>query len=435
MKFIVSSFLLFFLSFPLFAQKLEMSNVPITEFTNWYSQMTGKGIILPPDFKELITIYNTNINGDNIDMFFASVMASRGYEVLTGNPIIIQKSRSIDINKIINPENDISNDDANNFYDGSSLEYLMDYPIQSQPKLLETSTKTYKLNNITASSAFPAVDIYLKSFPTSGSTVIIDKASNSLVISTNKGSFDNLNTFIQDIDVRTHQVLIEAIIFEIGKGESFDFSFGAGKRSNSQIIGGINTNALGESLSSLGGSFGIYSGNILSLAVTAVEGSKDSKILSVPRILTLSGSEGFISSGQNVPIVTGKVVGEGVDVKNPFQTITRKDVGINLRVTPIVLGDESIMLDIESNSGSISNITDASDIILNERSINTTVQLNNGDTLLIGGLIQHSAINDKSSTPIASSIPVIGWLFDSKSESESENTMYILIRARIVTPI
>lgn len=435
MKFIVSSFLLFFLSFPLFAQKLEMSNVPITEFTNWYSQMTGKGIILPPDFKELITIYNTNINGDNIDMFFASVMASRGYEVLTGNPIIIQKSRSIDINKIINPENDISNDDANNFYDGSSLEYLMDYPIQSQPKLLETSTKTYKLNNITASSAFPAVDIYLKSFPTSGSAVIIDKASNSLVISTNKGNFNNLNTFIQDIDVRTHQVLIEAIIFEIGKGESFDFSFGAGKRSNSQIIGGINTNSLGESLSSLGGSFGIYSGNILSLAVTAVEGSKDSKILSVPRILTLSGSEGFISSGQNVPIVTGKVVGEGVDVKNPFQTITRKDVGINLRVTPIVLGDKSIMLDIESNSGSISNITDASDIILNERSINTTVQLNNGDTLLIGGLIQHSAINDKSSTPIASSIPVIGWLFDSKSESESDNTMYILIRARIVTPI
>lgn len=435
MKFIVSSFLLFFLSFPLFAQKLEMSNVPITEFTNWYSQMTGKGIILPPDFKELITIYNTDINGDNIDMFFASVMASRGYEVLTGNPIIIQKSRSIDINKIINPENDISNDNANNFYDGSSLEYLMDYPIQSQPKLLETSTKTYKLNNITASSAFPAVDIYLKSFPTSGSAVIIDKASNSLVISTNKGNFDNLNTFIQDIDVRTHQVLIEAIIFEIGKGESFDFSFGAGKRSNSQIIGGINTNSLGESLSSLGGSFGIYSGNILSLAVTAVEGSKDSKILSVPRILTLSGSEGFISSGQNVPIVTGKVVGEGVDVKNPFQTITRKDVGINLRVTPIVLGDKSIMLDIESNSGSISNITDASDIILNERSINTTVQLNNGDTLLIGGLIQHSAINDKSSTPIASSIPVIGWLFDSKSESESENTMYILIRARIVTPI
>lgn len=444
MKYIVSNFLIgltFLFSSLTQAQSLEMNNVPILDFVNWYSQLSGKGVVVPAKFDEKITIFNADITANNLDSFFVSVMASRGFEVISGNPVIIRQNNAIRVSPVLDINADNDADYAvpaiDPYYndDGSSFNQLIDYPIQSQPKLLEVSTKTYNFKNITASSAFPAVDIFLKSFPTSGSSAIVDKASNSLIVSTVKGNFDNLDTFIQDIDVRTHQVLIEAIMFEVGKGSSFDFSFGAGKKSGSNVVGGINTSSLGESLSSLGGSFGIYSGNILSLALTAVEGSKDSKILSVPRILVLSGSEGFISSGQNVPIVTGKVVGEGVDIKNPFQTITRKDVGINLRVTPIVLGDNSIMLDIASNSGSISNITDASDIILNERTINTTVQVNNGDTLLIGGLIQHSAINDKSSTPGASSIPVIGWLFDSKSESESENTMYILIRARIVTPI
>lgn len=90
-----------------------------------------------------------------------------------------------------------------------------------------------------------------------------------------------------------------------------------------------------------------------------------------------------------MPIVTGKLVGEGADEKT-FQAITHRDVGINLRVTPIVLGDGSIMLDLSSNSDSISNVTSASDIILNKRTIKTTVQLKDSYTLLISGLIQHN---------------------------------------------
>lgn len=409
-----------------------MKNVPITEFVNWYSQLSGKGVVVPAKFDEKITIYNTDINSENIDSFFVSVMASRGYEVITGNPLVIKQNNSVDVR---NASNNNYDDSFDSNYEGSSVDSLLDYPPQSQPKMLELESFTYKLKNITGKSAFPVVDIFLKSFPTSGSSVVLDSASNSLIITSVKGNLDKINSFLNEIDVRTSQVLIEAIMFEVGKGSSFDFSFAAGKRSDSSVVGGINTSSLSDSLSSKGGSFGIFSGNILSLALTAVEGTKDSKILSVPRILTLSGSEGFISSGQNVPIVTGKIVGEGVDSKNPFQTITRRDVGINLRVTPIVLGDSSIMLDIASSSGSISNITTASDIILNERTINTTVQLKDGDTLLIGGLIQHNSVNAKDSTPFASSIPLIGWLFDSTSESDTENTMYILIRARTVNAV
>ncbi|HHR6129871.1 TPA: secretin N-terminal domain-containing protein [Providencia alcalifaciens] len=432
---LIISFFLLFSSFSL-AQSIEMSNAPISDFVNWYAQLSGKGVVLPAKFDDRITIYNSDIDSSNLDSFFISVMASRGYEVISGNPLIIKANPSIDLS-MLSTDSQTAQEEWNQDIqqDGSSFDTLLDYPIAATPKLLELDTKLFKFNKITAKSALPVVDIFLKSLPTSGSSVVLDAASNSLIVTSVKGNFDNIESFIHDIDVRNSQVLIEAIMFEVGKGSSFDFSFAAGKRTDSKIVGGINTSSLTDTLTSKGGAFGIFSGNILSLALTAVEGEQDSKILSVPRILTLSGSEGYISSGQNVPIVTGKLVGQGVDAKNPFQTISRRDVGINLKVTPVVLGDGSIMLDISSNSGSISNITSASDIILNERTIKTTVQLKDGDTLLIGGLIQHNAINQKDSTPGASSIPLIGWMFDSTSESETENTMYILIRARVVSSI
>ncbi|HGJ5856199.1 hypothetical protein [Arsenophonus nasoniae] len=201
------------------------------------------------------------------------------------------------------------------------------------------------------------------------------------------------------------------------------------------MVGGVNTATLGDILSSSGGSFGIFSGNVLGLALTAVQGNKHSKLLSVPRILTLSGKRGLISSGQNVPIVTGKIIGQGVDVKNPFQTIERRDVGISLDVTPVVLNGDSVMLTVKSKADSVSNISNATDIVFNQRSIDTTVQLKNGDTLLIGGLIQHNAVNSTSSVPFISAIPLIGWLFDARSDTKDNTVMYILIRARVLNVI
>ncbi|HID7800891.1 TPA: hypothetical protein ACXIBI_000202 [Proteus mirabilis] len=149
----------------------------------------------------------------------------------------------------------------------------------------------------------------------------------------------------------------------------------------------------------------------------------------------MSGKRGFISSGQNVPIVTGKIVGEGIDIKNPFQTIERRDVGVSLEVVPVVINDNKVMLTVKSKADSVSNISTASDIVFNQRSIDTTVQLKDGDTLLIGGLIQHNSIKSDSSTPVASNIPLIGWMFDSTSEADDKAVMYILIRARILRNI
>ncbi|MGG4607152.1 hypothetical protein [Providencia sp. Me31A] len=129
------------------------------------------------------------------------------------------------------------------------------------------------------------------------------------------------------------------------------------------------------------------------------------------------------------------IVGEGIDIKNPFQTIERRDVGISLDVVPVVLNGNKIMLTIKSKADSVSNISSATDIVFNQRMIDTTVQLKDGDTLLIGGLIQHNAVNSSTSTPDASDIPLIGWLFDSNSKNEDTSVMYILIRARILHTI
>ncbi|EPK0420622.1 secretin N-terminal domain-containing protein [Proteus mirabilis] len=417
-----------------FAERIEMNNVPVSEFTDWYSKKTGKGVIVPDNFSEKITVFNSDIQLDEIHGFFVSVMASRGYDVNPGNPIVISRSKK-GVHVVTNDTDNA--DEVNQYWDeqGSSLQYLPDYPSPERGKFFDQKTETYRLNNVLAKDVFPVVDIFLKSSPYSGGQATVDEGSNSIIVTTSQENQQQLESFIPSVDVQRTQVLIESIMFETTDGSSFDFSFGVGKKDGSRVVGGINTASLGEVLSSSGGSFGIFSGNVLGLALTAVEGDKHSKLLSVPRVLTMSGKRGYISSGQNVPIVTGKITGQGVDIKNPFQTIERRDVGISLDVTPVVLNNNTVMLTVKSKADSISNIANATDIVFNQRSIDTTVQLKDGDTLLIGGLIQHNVVNANTSTPYASDIPLIGWLFDSKSDSDDKAVMYILIRARILRAV
>ncbi|HGJ5884243.1 secretin N-terminal domain-containing protein [Arsenophonus sp.] len=429
MRWCLVSFILIF-SLNTFAEKIAMTNVPIAEFVDWYSRKTGKGVIIPNDFNEKITVYNADISPENLPAFFVSVMASRGYEVSHGNPVIIAKSHQGNygisaLDKVL----------ENPLPEGSSLHYLPDYPTPQRGHFFTQKTQTYSFHHVLVKDIFSVIDIFLKSSPYSGGQVAIDEGNNRLIVTTTVENHKQIQSFVPSIDIQRTQVLIESIMFETTDGSNFDFSFGVGKKSGSTVVGGVNTATLGDILSSSGGSFGIFSGNVLGLALTAVQGDKHSKLLSVPRILTLSGKRGLISSGQNVPIVTGKIIGQGVDVKNPFQTIERRDVGISLDVTPVVLNGDSVMLTVKSKADSVSNISNATDIVFNQRSIDTTVQLKNGDTLLIGGLIQHNAVNSTSSVPFISAIPLIGWLFDARSDTKDNTVMYILIRARVLNVV
>ncbi|MCB6144539.1 hypothetical protein LHK12_03415 [Providencia rettgeri] len=307
MKLLIASFLCFF-SIITYAERIEMNNVPINEFVSWYSNKTGKGVLTPNDFTETVTIYNSDVAVNEIHSFFVSVLASRGYEVSPGNPIVITKSKK-GIHTIDFENNNI--EDENQYWDeadGSSLQYLPDYPTPERGRFFDQKTVTYRISNVLAKDIFPVVDIFLKSSNYSGGHAIVDEGSNSIIVTTSLDNQTELADFIPSIDVQRSQVLIESIMFETTEGSSFDFSFGAGKKEGATVVGGINTSSLGDVLSSSGGSFGIFSGNVLSLALTAVETDKKSKLLSVPRVLTMSGKRGFISSGQNVPLLREKLL-------------------------------------------------------------------------------------------------------------------------------
>lgn len=221
-------------------------------------------------------------------------------------------------------------------------------------------------------------------------------------------------------------------MFETSLSEGVDLSFAAGSASGHPVAGGFNTSGLGSALSSSGGSFGIFNGNILAMSVQAVQNNSSSKIISTPHILTQSGQTGYISVGKNVPFITGKVTGEAAGVNNPFQTIERHDVGVSLKVTPIVMGNGHLVLTIDTRADSISNDDKASDIITNQRQIQTTVQIKDDQTLLLGGLIDSSSSNAERSVPFISKIPIIGWLFSSKADSSDQRIMYVLLTAHII---
>lgn len=174
---------------------------------------------------------------------------------------------------------------------------------------------------------------------------------------------------------------------------------------------------------------------MLALSLRAVQSNSRSKVISTPRILTQSGQTGYISVGKNVPFITGKVTGESAGVNNPFQTIERHDVGVSLKVTPVVMGNGQLVLTIDTRADSISNDDQASDIITNQRQIQTTVQIKDGQTLLLGGLIDSSFSNAERSVPVISKIPLIGWIFSSKADSNEQRIMYILLTAHIIHPL
>jgi len=285
-----------------------------------------------------------------------------------------------------------------------------------------------------------------------------DEDNNALVITAPPDIFRSLQLIIKKLDIRRAQVLIEAIIVDISvdKARELGVQWILGGRKSGSKQGAIATSnysgasnggiinlaqaaasgnipSVGDGLNLLLGRFGVGKPNI-GVLISALKSDTGANILSTPSILTLDNKKAEIKVGQNVPFVTGQFSNNGASngSVNPFQTIQRQDIGIKLIVKPQINEGNTIMLEIDQEVSSISPSTTASDIVTNKRTIKTTVMVENGEMVVLGGLIDERLTQVKRKVPILGSIPLLGKLFQYNKTSKEKRNLMVFLRPVII---
>ena len=271
-----------------------------------------------------------------------------------------------------------------------------------------------------------------------------DESTNALVISAPASIFPSLRAVIQQLDIPRAQIHIEAIIAEVSLDTSNELgvqwlgldrdnaAFSSQFSSAGTSIGGIVNGVLPD-----GGvlGFGSIDDNGLSVValISALAGDSETNLLATPSIVTLDNQEAEILVGQNVPFVTGESTSAGSDVDNPFRTIERQDIGVSLNVKPQINEGDAITMEIEQEVSNISGTaTNAVDIVTNKRSIKTTVQLEDGELLVLGGLIDETIVETEQKVPLLGDIPFLGALFRYKRETGRKQNLLVFIRSTII---
>jgi general secretion pathway protein D len=297
------------------------------------------------------------------------------------------------------------------------------------------------------------------------STIEADAGTNSLIITADTDEMAALEAVIARLDIRRAQVLVEAIIVEIDIIEGRELGLQWLFANDSGLYGSnisqtqLGTNAaiaqailpedassteiavrdLAGALSQVPGTtfgWGVVDEDLTMTAIlNALEKQGNTNILSTPSLLTLDNEEAFITVGQQVPFVTGNYTNTGAanGVANPFQTIQRENVGVTLQVTPQINEGDSVVMDIVQEVSSISQqALSASDLITNERKIETKVLAKDGDIVVLGGLVKDDIQDAQQGIPILSGIPVLGRLFRSDVVSVTKSNLLVFIRSTII---
>jgi len=294
--------------------------------------------------------------------------------------------------------------------------------------------------------------------------------ANAIVIAASPDTQHMLAEVIRKLDVRREQVLVEAIVVEVSDvtakrlGVQFALSgrnssgapFTATSYSNARpnlpaIVGAaVGSQVLPEgstletlrdaAASSILGTNGLVMGGVgqingdtlFTFVINAVKSDTTSNLLSTPSIMTLDNQQATILVGQNVPITTGEVLGTAN--VNPFRTIQRQDVGIQLDVKPQINAGGTVTLflrqEVSSVAGPVS--TASPELVLNRRQVETTVNVDNGEIIVLGGLLDQNERLTVEKTPLLGDVPVLGALFRSTSRSRDRTNLMIFIRPTIV---
>ncbi len=293
-----------------------------------------------------------------------------------------------------------------------------------------------------------------------------DEATNSLVITASPDVMRSLEQVIQQLDIRRAQVLVEAVIAEVSstKAKNLGVQWIFDGSPSNNPVGVINFTGSGTGIAGLTGAVASGSAGAATAAASIPQGATlgfgrfndknfnfgallqalasdgDTNILSTPNLLTLDNEEAEIVIGQNVPFVTGSfsstgggTTGTGTTVSNPFQTIQRQDVGLTLKIKPQINEGDAIKLDIQQEVSSISPpVQGTSDIVTNKRSIKTSVMVDDGKMVVLGGLIEDKVTESVSKVPLLGDIPLLGSLFRSKNSSKAKTNLMVFIHPKIL---
>ena len=296
--------------------------------------------------------------------------------------------------------------------------------------------------------------------PSTGGFIQADPATNSLIITASEPLYRQLRAVIDQLDSRRAQVYVETMIVEVNATKAADIGFQwqglLGKEGDKYgLIGGTNfgtggNNIINLSIAAAGGNtttlpspgfnIGLIRnfGGVYSLAALArfLETNADGNILSTPNLVTLDNEEAKITIGQNVPFVTGQYANTGTGgTINPFQTIERKDVGITLRVRPQIGENGTVRLQIYQEVSSVVNqnvsqgVADATaGLVTNKRSIESSVVVDDGQIIVLGGLMQDQFQNNRDKVPVLGDAPVIGGLFRSENRNRTKTNLMVFLR-------
>ena len=280
-----------------------------------------------------------------------------------------------------------------------------------------------------------------------------DESLNALILLAEPETVNTLEDVVRQLDVPRAQVLVEAAIVEVSGdiADALGVQWAIDARGSTGGLGGVNFGNTGLAVGSLLQSLqserpvldGLPDGAIIGLGtdsfgalITALSSNSKSNLLSTPSLLTLDNQRAEILVGQNVPFQTGSYTTDASGAGNPFTTIERQDIGVTLKVTPHINEGATLRLEIEQEISSIapsaSLTARAVDLITNKRAIKSTILAEDGQVVVLGGLIQDDVTRSESKVPLLGDIPLLGRLFRSTRDTHIKRNLMVFLRPSVV---
>ena len=290
-----------------------------------------------------------------------------------------------------------------------------------------------------------------------------DPSLNAVVVRTDPGTMGEILDIVEKLDIRRPQVLIEAAIVEVSIDESKKIGIemaGADAREGSvplistslegvigSLIGGLLPEGESEQVNVLSGLASVSSPTLAAAkidrdaisfgaVVSALATNSDANLLSTPSILTLDNQEARILVGREVPFRTGSFTTTGDGTSNPFNTVQREDVGVELTVTPHVHNGSEVRLEVAQQITNVINTPVGgnafADIVTSKRTIETTILAEDRQTIVLGGLIQDDINTSNNRVPFVGDIPLFGNLFKARGKQQVKTNLLVFLRPTVL---